>query len=189
LVPNNPVNQADFGPLIMNGLLEGEGVASWTTELKFAQDFKDPLRDGAVSAVFGHTPVPDEVILNIPALWRDPEFESAVHAYSNAGKPSADALQNFKGGQSEIILNAPLRRDEIEGFCGRSSPFELLCELAGIHSEEARDRAWRQLCDANVFPEQPFWLNRDAALRALEYTEAKFADRLRKLEKGTNSPD
>ncbi len=189
LVPNNPQNEADFVPLIMKGLLEDEGVASWTTELKFAQDFKNPLRDGTVSAVFGHIPSPGEAILNIPALWRDPDFVSAVNAYSHAGKPNADALQNFKVVQSEIILNAPLRREEIEGFCGRSSPFELLCELAGVHGEGARDRVWRQLCDAGVFPEQPFWLNREAALRALANTEAKFAAKLRKLEKGTNSPD
>src|ERR1700730_12400982 len=181
LVPNNPQNQGDFGPLIMNGALEDEGVASWTTELKFAQDFKNPLRDGTASAVFGHVPLPHEVILKIPALWRDPEFQAAVDEYSKSAKPNADALQNSKTGQSEIILNAPLRRDEIEGFCGRSSPFELLCELAGIHDEEDRDKEWRRLCEASVFPEQPTWLNREAALRALANTEAKFAELLRKL--------
>ena len=189
LVPNNPQNQGDFGPLIMNGVLEDEGVASWTTDLKFAEDFKNPLRDGTVSAVFGHVPLSHEVILNIPALWRDQEFQTSVDEYSKAGKPNADLLQNFKASQSEIILNAPLRRDEIEGFCGRSSPFELLCEFAGIHDEEARDEIWRKLCDADDFPEQPTWLKREAALRALANTEAKFAKRLHRLETRTKSPN
>jgi hypothetical protein len=90
---------------------------------------------------------------------------------------------------SEIILNAPLRRDEIEGFCGRSSPFELLCELAGIHDEVARDKVWQRLCETSVFPEEPTWLNREAALRALANTETKFADLLRKLETRTKSPN
>jgi hypothetical protein len=189
LVPNNPQNEGDFGPLIMNGSLDDERMTNWTTELKFAQDFKNPLRDGTVSAVFGRVPLRGEVILNIPALWRDSDFRTAVHSYSHAAKPNADALQNFKGGQSEIILDAPLQRDEIEGFCGRSSPFELLCELAEIHGEEARDRVWRRLCEAGVFPEQPFWLNREAALRALANTEAKFAEQLRKLETRTKSPN
>jgi hypothetical protein len=189
LVPNNPQNEADFGPLIMNGSLEDEGVASWTTELKFAQDFKNPLRDGTVSAVFGRKPLPNEVILNIPALWRDPEFQTAFEEYSKAAKPNTDALQNFKGRESEIILNAPLRRDEIEGFCGRSSPFELLCELAGVHGEKARDEVWRRLCDAGVFPEQPTWLNREAALRALANTETKFAELVRGLQTRTNTPN
>jgi hypothetical protein len=57
----------------------------------------------------------------------------------------------------------------------------LLCELAGIHDEEARDKVWRQLCQAGVFPEQPTWLGRKAALRALANTEAKFAELVRKL--------
>lgn len=181
LVPNNPQNEADFGPLIMNGSLDDEGVASWTTELKFAQDFKNPLRDGTVSAVFGHVPLPKEVILNIPALWRDPEFHTVADDYSKAAKPNADALQNFKARESEIILNAPLRSDEIEGLCGKSSPFELLCDLAGIHDEGDRDEAWRQLCEAGKFPEQPTWLSRETALRAIANTNATFAERLRKL--------
>jgi hypothetical protein len=98
--------------------------------LKFAQDFKDPLREGTVSAVFGHSPLPAEVVLNIPALWNDPEFQQAVEAYSQGGQPNASALQHFNARQSEVILNCPLRADEIEGFCGRSSPFELLCDSA-----------------------------------------------------------
>jgi hypothetical protein len=189
LVPNNPQNSGDFVPLILNGSLQDEGVASWTTEAKFAQDFKDPLRHGAVSAVFGHTPVPTEVILNIPALWTDPEFQRAVNSYAQAGKPNADALRHFKARQSEIILNSPLRANEIEGFCGRSSPFELLCDLAGIQGEAARDEVWRRLVEAGMFPEQPMWLSKEAALRALANTEAKFADLLRKLETRTNFPN
>ena len=60
----------------------GEGIASWTTELKFAQDFKDPMRDGNVSAVFGHVPKPEEVVLNITALWTDLNFRTAVETYA-----------------------------------------------------------------------------------------------------------
>jgi len=187
LVPNNPQNSGDFVPLILNGSLKDEGVASWTTELKFAQDFKDPLRHGTVSAVFGHTPAPAEVILKIPALWTDPEFQRAVDAYERAAKPNADALRHFKARQSEIILNSPLLADEIEGFCGRSSPFELLCDLAGIQGDAARDEFWRRLVEAGMFPEQPMWLGKEAALRALANTEARFADLLRKLETRTKT--
>ena len=181
LIPNNPQNNGDFVSLIMDGSLEDEGVASWTTELKFAQDFKDPLRHGAVSAVFGHEPTSAEVILNIPELWKDPDFQQAVDAHSLAAKQNAGALRHFKARQSEIILNCPLRAKEIEGFCGRSSPFDMLCDLAGIQGEAARDDVWRRLVEAGNFPEQPMWLSKDAALRALANTETKFADLLRKL--------
>jgi hypothetical protein len=40
LIPNNPINGGDMVPLIYSGCLE-EGVASWTTDPKFAQEFKD----------------------------------------------------------------------------------------------------------------------------------------------------
>lgn len=44
LVPNNPQNGGDLGPLFLNGFLQ-EGVASWTTEKRFAQEFKGPIRE------------------------------------------------------------------------------------------------------------------------------------------------
>jgi hypothetical protein len=173
LVPNNPQSSGDLHPLVIGGRIE-EGVASWTTELKYAQDFKDPLRDGTISAIFGHKPTPAEVVLNVKALWILDDFVAAVDVYRTKGGPNSGALQNFKSRQSEVILNAPLLNEEVVGFCGRSSPFDLLCELAGLRTDAQQDEAWHQLVMHSIFPESPVWLSKEAAKRALEATKVKF---------------
>jgi hypothetical protein len=190
LVPNNPQNNGDLVPLILRGWID-EGVASWTTEPRFAEDFKDPLRDGTISAVFGHMPKPEEVILNVKALWTEPDFEIAVERYAANGGPNAAALQYFKSRQSEVILNCPLRFDEVETFCGRSSPFEDLCEAAGISSDQTeRDEVWRRLVERGEFPGEPRWLrDKEGAARALRRAKDEFIERIRKLESGTKTPN
>lgn len=158
LVANNHQNGGDMLPLFADGQLN-DGVASWTTNQNFAQDFKDSIRTGTISAIFRHTPQPDEIVINIEALWGLDDFQVAVSAYKDRGGPNAEALMHFRSRQSEAILNAPLLRDEIIGFCGKSSPFETLCELAGITSEDEQDQFWSALVEANTFPEQPRWLS------------------------------
>jgi hypothetical protein len=182
LVPNNPQNEGDFVPLILGGSID-EGVASWTTEKRFAQDFKDPIRVGTISAVFAHKPKPEEVILNIKALWARADFKEAVAAFASRGGRNAVALQYFRSRQSEVILNYPLRIEEIEGFCARSSPFDVLCEAAEITDDSEKDNLWRQLVEKDVFPEQPMWTSKDSAIRALEITKNKFDERVRALKK------
>jgi hypothetical protein len=109
LVPNNQQNGGDLGPLFLNGHIE-EGVASWTTDPKFAQEFKDPLRDGTFSAVFAHRPTAGEVVLNVPELWSDPTFRERVVEFEEAGGLNAKALTHFRFRQSEVILTVKVRR-------------------------------------------------------------------------------
>jgi hypothetical protein len=173
LVPNNPQNNGDFVPLIFQGRVD-DGVASWTTDQKYAQDFKDTIREGSVSAIFAHKPIGNEVVLNIPALWTIQDFRDAVKAYTVKEGPNSDALQHFKSRQSEVILTAPLLPEEVVGFCGRSSPFDLLCQLAGKTTEVEKDQFWQELVENDTFPEDRTWLKTDAAQRALKATEIKF---------------
>ena len=91
---------------LLNGFID-EGLASWTTDQKFAQDFKDPLRSGTFAAVFAHLPEPGEVLVNIPALWAENAFEEAVKAFHTRGGPNADALMHFKfrQGETQAVLD------------------------------------------------------------------------------------
>lgn len=173
LVPNNPQNGGDMGPLFLNGFIE-EGLASWTTDKKFAQDFKDPLREGTFAGVFAHLPQPGEVLVNIPALWADKTFEEAVNAFHARDGRNADALMYFKFRQGEIVMNAQLKYEELAGLCGRSSPFDVLCEAAGLSTDEERDDFWKKLVEADKFPEAPMWLTKDATRGVLDRTKKQF---------------
>jgi hypothetical protein len=173
LVANNPQNGGDLVPLIRDGTLD-EGVASWTTNRNFAQEFKDPLRTGTVSAIFGHKPQKEEVVLNIKALWTLGDFSAAVSDYKTRGGRHADALLNVRSRQSEVILRVPLLSDEIVGFCGRSSPFETLCELAGLTRDEDIEAFWKQLVDTNTFPEEPRWVSPEGVKNVLQRVRKRF---------------
>lgn len=170
----------------MLGRLE-EGVASWTTDVRFAQEFKGPVRDATISAVFGHTPIADEVILNIRELWELPCFRQAVQDFSKRGGENADAILNFKSRQSEVILKAPLLREDVEGFCAISSPFDVLCEVAGCEDEEAEDRLWKSVVENNMLPGGARWLQKEAAQRVLNETYVKFDARVREVKNRSNS--
>lgn len=173
LVPNNSQNGGDMGPLFINGFIE-EGLASWTTDRKFAQNFKDPLRDGTIPAIFAHVPESGEVLVNIPALWGESSFEASVERFSERGGDNADALLHFKFRQGEIVMNADLNYDDLVGVCGKSSPFDELCEKARLRTDEERDDFWKQLVEANTFPEDPIWLSPELTRNVLNRTKGKF---------------
>lgn len=188
LVPNNPQNGGDLGPLFLNGFIE-EGLTSWTTNKKFSQDFKDPLREGTFSAVFARLPRPGEVLVNIPELWANEEFEDAVEDFHSRGAPNADALHNFRFRQGEIVMDAKLEYDELFGFCGRSSPFDVLCELAGLQTEDEYDAFWKKLVESDGFPEEPFWLSQQGTKATLDRTRNEFlrrhGDKIDSINKST----
>ena len=167
LVTHNPQNNGDFVGLFTKGI--DDGVASWTANKKFAQDFKGPIRQNAIAAVFGHKPAETEVVLNIPALWTCAEFKEA-DLYTG---DYADALHNFKSQQSEIILKAPLLREDLVGLCGKSSPFDDLCEMMGVTDEKIKNDIWRTLVERDIFPEGT-WITGDAVQFILERTIKHF---------------
>lgn len=176
LVPNNPQNGGDLKPLLLQGAVE-EGVASWTTDLSFAKEFKEETRLNSVSAVFAHAPAKNEVLLNVKALWGDPEFAAAVAAYADSNGEYAAALRNFRALQSEVILDAPLLVDEVEAFCGRISEFIHLCDIAGLATEEQQDDFWRRMVQADTFPGDARWLDRKGAQRVIARVKKIFVQR------------
>ena len=176
LVPNNPENGGDLGPLFLNGVLP-EGVASWTFDKKLAQEFKDPTREGTIAAIFAHMPDPNEVLLNIPALWEDPTFQNTAERFLRGKGENSDALFHFRFRQSEVILHADLKYDELVHICGRSSPFERICELHGLWSEVDRDHLWKKLVEADTFPEEAFYLTKEGTRATMDRAKSSFLEK------------
>jgi hypothetical protein len=116
-------------------------------------------------------------LVNIPALWEDKAFEEAVEAFRVRGGPNADGLMHFKFRQGEIVMDAKLKCDELAGLCGKSSPFDVLCEAAGLSTDEERDAFWKQLVEANKFPEDPTWLSTNLTQAVLHRVKKKFLDK------------
>jgi hypothetical protein len=73
------------------------------------------------------------------------------------------------------VLTAPIRPADIVGLTGKSSPFDELCDQAGVVGETERDRVWNELVKAGRFPENYEWVLQERALgimsRALDRFE------------------
>jgi hypothetical protein len=140
----------DMESLIMFYGLD-DGVASWSTDKAFAMNFKGLVKKEAATAVyFEHRPTAAEVVLNIPVLWNDPEFQTAAEDYRKRDGREVDALFNFVDRQSEIILHAHLHLQEIKGMVGASASFDAICDEVGVVGDDERDRLFKVLTERGV---------------------------------------
>jgi hypothetical protein len=167
----------DMESLIMFHGLD-DGVASWSTDKAFAMSFKGLVKKEAATAVyFEHRPTAAEVILNIPVLWGDPEFQTAAEDYRNREGREAEALFNFVDRQSEVILHAHLHLEEVKGMVGASASFDAICDEAGVVGDGERDRLFKVLTERGVFFESPHWISEERTMRVFENTRRTFLDR------------
>lgn len=136
-------DQKELLPLLLVGKLDEGSITSWSADLGFLDRFGDRFDYSSPNAVAGvifrHTPAPEEVILNIPALWADNEFVEAAKRYKAAGGAEAKALFHYTGelDQSELVLRTFLRREEIFHIF-RPGEFESLAKAAGATTPDAR---------------------------------------------------
>jgi hypothetical protein len=179
LVPNNPQNGGDFWPFFWDGEI-AEGIASWTTDYNYCRViFKKYPRPESIACIFKFGPQPSEVVLNIAALWHRADFRSAVFSYIDRKKENFSAIQHFRDTQSEVILDASLTMDDVVAFCGQVPSLDRLCSEMGITTPEDEDDLWRKLVEANLLPTFPYWLEGDAAQRAIDHAIIVIQGRLR----------
>lgn len=184
LVPNNPQNGGDLWPLFWDGEIV-EGVASWTTDCEYAKNlFKKDLRPNSFAAVFRRVPSQNEVILNIPELWKITEFSERVDQYIVERGSDHEALRHFKDVQSEIIMNAPLTLDDIFSLCEKVPDLDTICDglrKQNINVDGGYDEVWSRMVDANLFPTSNFWLEQAASQRVLDKVSDLFKRRIDNL--------
>lgn len=163
-------------PLLLRSL--HDGVTSWSTDRRFAEEFKYRMRPGTITGVvFQYNPKPGDVILNISTLQTDPEFRSAAESYCRRALPMANALFNFVGSrdQHEVVLNAPLNPKDIVTLSGETNTsFNEFCNGVNL-PVLLEDSAWKALLARDLQPEAPSLIRDEAAqaavLRAIERFE------------------
>ena len=183
------LNAGTIFSLFSNGKL-AETVSSWTTEKTFASRFKNHLGQGQIGFVFKHIPVSTEVIVNIQAMWEDPEFHNCLKSHKQDGIKFHRALEHFSPqgeNQHEVVLSVDgLNLSEIVGLSGRSS-FEGICQLAGAVTEDEKDKLWQDCLSINHQPDSDvFWLNEEAVWRVLDRVTAKIQEIVEQERSGRN---
>ena len=149
---------------------KNEGVVSWTIDQEFAERFKGLQKSDAVSgAIFEHTPNEDEVVVNICELWKDTEFIEDANKFKEKHPDDAKPLFHFKDTQGEVVLTSPLKASEIIALTGASSPFDDLCDQAGI-PETQRDELFTKLVQSGQTPGELKYTSRESAQRIIDNT-------------------
>ena len=155
-----------------------EGVVSWTIDKEFAERFKDLQKEGAVSgAIFEHQPTDEEVVINICALWQNQEFIEAENKFKENYPEESKPLFHFKDSQGEVVLTSPLKASEIIALTGASSPFDDLCDQAGI-PESQRDDLFRKLVQDGQTPGELRYTSRESAQRISDNTVRKLYEKV-----------
>lgn len=166
-------------PLLLRSLCDG--VTSWSTNRKVAEEFKYRMRPGTITGVvFRYMPRQTEVVLNIPALWANGEFVEAAEDYRSRMMPMAAALFNFRGerDQFEIVLNAPLNPEDIVTLSGETNTsFEEFCQQVHIPAL-VEDTAWRALLARDLQPQAPALLRDEAAQSVILQAVDRFTELL-----------
>jgi hypothetical protein len=160
--------RGDFAHIFLVEAGLDEGPTSWTQDPRFAHKFHGFHRaDAVTAAIFMCEPRDDQVLVNVAALWDDATFRKATDDYTERGGSNADALNNFKASQGEVIVHAPLRWHDIVGLTGIAPAFDDFADQVGI-VEAARPEILRALKDAEVYPGEPRWVwGRNAQADAL----------------------
>lgn len=175
--------KVDMLPLFGQQAID-DGACSWTTSRAFADRFKDAWRSEAITgAILRHYPRPQDIILNIPLLWKDPEFVRRLGEYEEAGGACAGAIRHFTGenDQFEVIASSPLILSDIIRFSGKVGELEPLIEQAGISDEAGVERAFRDLGQLGIYEGSEMKLWDDKAQRIVARVLERFVQRLREL--------
>lgn len=171
------INAGELIPIIIDNDFF-EGIASWTNNLDYAKGFKGIVRmDSKFVMVFKHKPLPEEIVVNIVALWEDEDFIKAAEEFKDQEPKNAEALFHFKDEQSEIILRSTLVGSEIEDIVGVSSSFEDLCDMAEIPENQREKLSIKFARDPEGLPiEIPTFAGSRATAEAIRKTVIKFGE-------------
>jgi len=175
------LHKGEMVDILMNNNKD-EGITSWTSDIRFAERFKNLYREDAVTAaIFEHTATASEVILNISALWNCKIFHEEFEKFQEKEPESCTAISNFKNLQSEIVLKTPLRGSEIIALTGFASPFDELCERLNV-PEESRDELYYKMIDEETYPLGVTYIKEENAKRAVQKTIMKFIEKINEMK-------
>ena len=108
-----------------------ETIAAWTTDLAIAKTFKGGVPPpGLQGVIFTIVPPPGTVVLNLVALYADPDFRAAVAEHQSHVTGFADGIGRWDASQREVVLElGTLDRAGVYSYGGFFDNREVLVAL------------------------------------------------------------
>jgi len=173
-----------------------ETISAWTPDITVAKVIKGgvpPDKQGLQGVILGIYPAPENIIVNLWALYTDPAFVAALDSHKAEIIGYHDGAGRFGNDQREVVLEiASVTQQDIYSLGGHSSPFEDLVEQAAwdIHGRipTSHERNALLLSAEEVRTEAgPHWLCPDATQRVLERLKSP-AKLLREVKRQQDTP-
>src|ERR1700739_4762641 len=103
-----------FGVGITVGVFP-ESISSWTISRQIAQRFRQEDRDREkVLMIFARHPAADDIIINLSALYADPDFMETVRATGARLDTTFRGIERWQRSQEEVVLKeTTIANDEI----------------------------------------------------------------------------
>ena len=80
-------------------------ISSWTTSLDVAQHFREKIHDRTkVLMIFRRQPAAGDIILNLNAIYADPDFMETVRATVERLGRTFKGIDQWQGSQKEVVL-------------------------------------------------------------------------------------
>ncbi len=132
-----------------------DAVSSWTTSEDVARRFRENDQDRSkVMVIFGRSPAPDDIILDLNAVYADSDFMDTVRADEERLGKQFRGINRWRDTQKEVVLNETVigndeivslgafreLRDIVPAIGARDpnapSDREIFKELTGVSSDE-----------------------------------------------------
>jgi hypothetical protein len=165
-----------------------EAISSWTMDLRVATSFKGGVPPHEWRGViYEIIPRPEQVVLNMAALYREPGFRAAADQMRAQIPGYYDGIGRYGDTQSEVVLKIEsVGPDEIHTMGGYSSDSATLAALMLGYQPTEDEQEWFDglLAKAGLRSEGPWWLTHEgwrnvyarARPRILELTARKGRD-------------
>jgi hypothetical protein len=141
-----------------------ESISSWTTSHQVAQRFRQEDGDREkVLMIFARHPAADDIIINLNALYADPDFMETVRATSARLDKTFRGIERWKGSQEEVVLKeTTIANDEIVSL-GAFRQISDVVPLVGTRDPNAPsdEQIFRELTGKTV--DEHFWTSRESA--------------------------
>jgi hypothetical protein len=116
--PSNAFRQVRVNALLGIGMAVGalpEAISSWTTSLQLAERFRqEDLDREKVLMIFARHPAPDDIIIDLNAVYADPAFMETVRATSERLDKTFRGIERWQDTQNEVVLKeTTIANDEI----------------------------------------------------------------------------
>lgn len=148
-----------------------ESYSSWTRSLSTAKDFKEGVpREGWQGVIFGITPNPDSVILNLSSLFMDDEFLESVEKNEANINNYNEGIGRFGNHELEVILKVDyLSIHDIYALGGYSSDENKLAEMYfGFKPNREQMRYFRKLMRHSKAKTGAAWITDSAKDRSID---------------------